>query len=259
MAKADGAAGTLGQLRVGMLADLVLRPWDTSRPPVTAELTVLAPPAALCPPDPILDGRRGAGPLPVGEVDGQPITAAHLRQLLAELDALCPGGLRAPAGGTMNIAVVDPASGALRAAFTRAELERLVRRGCLDHPDSHCTCPVLDRPAGVDRYRPTPAQSRFVRTRDRTCRQPGCYSRAAWADLDHVIPHARAGPTDCANLCCLCRRHHRLKTHADGWRFEMRPDGLLSVTTPSGVTRTTRPPGMRPQPEQRADDDPPPF
>jgi hypothetical protein len=79
-----------------------------------------------------------------------------------------------------------------------------------------------------------------------------------------VIPHGRGGPTDCANLCCLCRRHHRLKTHADGWRFEMRPDGLLSVTTPSGVTRTTRPPGMwppgaDPPPEQRPDDDAPPF
>src|SRR4051794_28204241 len=43
LAKADGAAGSIGQLRVGVLGDLVLRPWDTSRPPVTARLTVLAP------------------------------------------------------------------------------------------------------------------------------------------------------------------------------------------------------------------------
>jgi hypothetical protein len=43
----------------------------------------------------------------------------------------------------------------------------------------------------------------------------------------------------------LCRRHHRLKTHAPGWRFTMTADGVLSVTTPSGVTRTTRPPGLR--------------
>ncbi|WP_439957974.1 hypothetical protein [Modestobacter italicus] len=69
------------------------------------------------------------------------------------------------------------------------------------------------------------------------------------------------------NLCCLCRRHHRLKTHAPGWRYRMSPDGTLHVTTPSGVTRTTRPPGLRlpadlqlvstglaPDP-----DDPPPF
>jgi hypothetical protein len=49
MAKADGAPGALGQLRVGMLGDLVLRPWDTSRPTVTAEVTVLAPMDALRP------------------------------------------------------------------------------------------------------------------------------------------------------------------------------------------------------------------
>jgi hypothetical protein len=104
-----------------------------------------------------------------------------------------------------------------------------------------------------------------MRTRDRTCRQPGCGNRAAWADLDHVIPHGRGGPTDCANLCCLCRRHQRLKTHARGWLFVMLPDGTLSVTTPSGVTRTTRPPGMSPpgarSPQQHPApaDDPPPF
>ena len=51
--------------------------------------------------------------------------------------------------------------------------------------------------------------------------------------------------TDCDNLCCLCRRHHRLKTHARGWLYVMTPDGVLSVTTPSGVTRTSRPPGLR--------------
>ncbi|MGY1773866.1 hypothetical protein ACI8AX_21815, partial [Blastococcus sp. SYSU D00813] len=49
------------------------------------------------------------------------------------------------------------------------------------------------------------------------------------------------GETSCQNLCCLCRRHHRLKTHARGWVYRMAPDGTLTVTTPSGVTRTSRP------------------
>ena len=44
-------------------------------------------------------------------------------------------------------------------------------------------------------------------------------------------------------MCCLCRRHHRLKTHAPGWRFHLDVDGALRVTTPSGVTRISRPPG----------------
>jgi hypothetical protein len=117
------------------------------------------------------------------------------------------------------------------------------------------------------RYRPTPAQYRYGRTRDPTCRHPGCTSRAAWSDLDHVIPHGGGGATDCDNLCCLCRRHHRLKTHARGWRFALTPDGVLSVTTPSGVTRITRPPGLAWLAEHfgaesatgPGDHDPPPF
>jgi hypothetical protein len=199
------------------------------------------------------------------EVDGQPITAAHLRSLLEQLDAICPGGLQAPAGGTLDIALTDPTSGALRATVTRPELERLVRRGCADHPDGRCACPILDRPPPVNRYRPAPAQERFVSTRDRTCRHPGCHNDAAWADLDHVLPHSEGGATACENLCCLCRRHHRLKTHAPGWTFTMAPDGTLTVTTPSGVTRTTRPPGLRDpadssgRPQPPPDDDPPPF
>jgi hypothetical protein len=237
MAKAGGEPGTLGQLRVGVLGDLALRPWDTSRPPVTAELTVVAPLDAL---------RMSSPPQAVAEVSGQPITAAHLRELLRELDALCPGGLQAPSGGTLTVALVEPASGELRAAVTRPELERLARRGCGAHPGSDCECPVLDRPPPVGRYRPSASQRRFLRTRDRTCRHPGCANRAGWADLDHVVPHARGGPTDCANLCCLCRRHHRLKTHARGWRFALTADGVLSVTTPGGITRTTRPPGHSP-------------
>jgi hypothetical protein len=233
MAKADGDPTPLGRLRVGVLGDLTLRPWDTTRPSVTAHLTVLAPLDALS---------SGAGE--PAEVDGQPITAAHLRSLLEQLDALCPGGLQAPAGGTLDLALTNPASGALRATVGRGELDRLVRRGCPDHPTEPCACAVLDRPPPVNRYRPTPAQRRFGTTRDRTCRHPGCRNRAAWADLDHVVPHAEGGTTSCDNLCCLCRRHHRLKTHAPGWQFAMTSDGVLTVTTPSGVIRVTRPPGM---------------
>jgi hypothetical protein len=264
MAKADGAPEALGQLRVGVLGDLVLRPWDTSRPTVTAEVTVLAPLDALRPGSG-LHREAFRAPAPVGEVSGQPITAAHLRELLTQLDALCPGGLQAPVGGSLTIGIVEPDSGELRATVTRPELERLVRRGCPDHPTGACGCTVLDRPPAVNRYRPTPAHYRFMHIRDRTCRHPGCGNRAAWADLDHVIPHGRGGPTDCINLCCLCRRHHRLKTHADGWRFELHPDGQLSVTTPTGVTRSTWPPGMRssrataPTRGQPPPEDPPSF
>jgi hypothetical protein len=340
MLKADGDLRPIGQLRSLLAADLILRPWDTGRAPVTASLTVLAYLDALttqppprsgagrpgCPEHPAgptatagpgtgypehpagptatagpgtgagqdggRDAGRGAdgaaGDGQIGWVDGLPVTAAQLRGLLAGLNAVFPGGLRAPAGGSLDIALLDPATGALRATLTRPQLERLARRGCPRHPDhppgpdpaatqpdatgASCGCPVLDRPPPVHRYRPTPAQRRFIRARDRTCRHPGCRRPAARTDIDHVTAHADGGPTDCANLCCLCRRHHRLKTHAPGWTYRMRPDGVLQVTTPSGTTHTTRPPGLHlpddllltpigppTTGQQPPDDDPPPF
>src|SRR3954454_5247654 len=171
MLKADGDTRPLGVLRALVLEDLILRPWDTSRPPVTAQLTVTAPIHALRP------GTRA-----VADIDGQPITAGLLAEILQQLDAVCPGGLQAPAGGSLHVSLVEPVSGKLRAVVTRAELEALVKRGCPDHPGEPCECPVLDRPPDVDRYRPSAAQYRFVRTRDRTCRWPCCTNRAVWAD-----------------------------------------------------------------------------
>ncbi|MGY1774594.1 DUF222 domain-containing protein [Geodermatophilus sp. SYSU D00804] len=259
MLKADGDERPIGQLRTLVLADLLQRPWETDRPPVTAHLQVIATLAALT-------GRRGEA----GAVNGLPITAAHLRELLQQLDAL---GVRAPEGGSVTLALVDD-DGTLRATTTLDRLRRLARRGCPDHPaDADCECAVLDRPAETDGYEPSAKQQAFVHTRDRTCRFPTCGQRVGWADTDHVVPHATGGATDCANLCCLCRSHHRLKTFARGWRFHMSADGTLTVTTPSGITRTTRPPGLRPPPTEpgpppadpgppspaHPDDDPPPF
>jgi hypothetical protein len=254
MLKADGDTRPIGQLRAAVLHDLISRPWDTSRPAVTAHLQVLAPLASL----------TGRASTP-GEVDGLPITAAHLRALLTELDAL---GLRAPEGGSLTFAITDD-SGGLLATTPADALARLARRGCSDHPGGRCGCPLLGRPSAVDRYAPTDAQRRWVRTRDRTCRFPNCGRRVGFADLDHVVAHADGGETCCTNLCCLCRSHHRLKTFARGWRFRMDPDGTLHVTTPAGITRSTRPPGLEPPvtgparggppPDDSGALDPPPF
>jgi hypothetical protein len=249
--KEDGDTRPIGVLRAEVLADLVLRPGDTSRPPVTADLTIDAPLAALR--ERLADRLRAAGePAATATVDGQPITAAHLRELLAELDLL---GVRPSPAGTVQVAITGR-GGALLGTATFPELRLLAARGCAVHGFA-CDCEVLGVPPGVDRYRPSAAQRRFVTTRDRTCRHPGCANRAGWADLDHVVAHACGGQTTCTNLCCLCRRHHRLKTHARGWQFRMDPDGTLHVTTPGGVTRTTRPPAL--SPPGRDPDDPPPF
>jgi hypothetical protein len=251
----DGDPRPIGVLRAEVLAELVLRPWETSRPSVTAQLTIDAPLAALH------DRLTGPGTAaPTATVDGGAVTAAHLRELLGELELL---GVRqssvADGGSAVQVAVTGP-DGRLLGTATLPELRRLAARGCPTHGFA-CACALLGEPARTHRYRPTPAQRRFTTTRDRTCRHPGCTDRAGWADLDHVVAHAAGGPTDCTNLCCLCRRHHRLKTLARGWRFAMDPDGTLHVTTPSGITCTTRPPGLR-TPEVvlgRSDAGPPPF
>jgi hypothetical protein len=156
---------------------------------------------------------------------------------------------------------------------TLRELRLAARRGCPDHPAGDCGCPVLTRPEPTDAYAPGAGSSPPATAPGR---HPGCEARAGWADADHVLPHAAGGTTDCANLCCLCRRHHRLKTHAPGWTYAITPDGILTVRAPSGVTRTSRPPGLQltgprvvtrppdPRPDRHppaADpaDDPPPF
>ncbi|WP_342743445.1 HNH endonuclease signature motif containing protein [Geodermatophilus saharensis] len=226
MVKADGDPRPIGQLRTVVFADLLQRPWQAGVA-VTAHLQIVATLASLA-------GRSAQA----GEVNGLPITAAHLRALLRELDAL---GVQAPEGGTVTVALTDD-DGTLRATATLDRLRRLAARGCREHPDAECGCAVLDRPAGRDGYTPSAAQQAFVRTRDRTCRFPTCGQRVGWADADHVVPHAHGGATDCANLCCLCRSHHRLKTLARGWRFEMSPDGTLIVTTPRAPPA---PPGHR--------------
>jgi hypothetical protein len=259
MFKADGDPRPLGALRAHVLSALIRRPADNGLPAVAANLTITADLTAL-------DGTGSA----TGEVNGLPITATHLRDLLTRVGAL---GLTTPEGGSVSYALTDP-DGQLLATVTPAELARLARRGCPNHPDSPCNCAVLGPPPATSAYTPTARQRAFVTTRDRRCRFPNCGQRVGWTDLDHVTAHSCGGATDCTNLCCLCRSHHRLKTFAPGWRFRIDDDGTLHVTTPSGVTRHTRPPGLRagragpaaarspagpePPPTEPADD-PPPF
>jgi hypothetical protein len=246
LAKADGDERPIGQLRAELFSLLLRRPGGHGRPGVAAHLTITA----------ALDSLTGVS-VAAGSVNGLAITAAHVRELLARIGAL---GLACPEGGSLTLAITD-ADGRLLATTTAGELLRIAKTGCPDHPGGDCGCPVLGVPPARDGYSPSGRQERFVTTRDRTCRMPNCAQRVGWADLDHVIAHSCDGATSCTNLCCLCRSHHRLKTFARGWQFVMEPDGTLHVTTPSGVTRTTRPPGLRPPPPAPPPepDDPPPF
>jgi Domain of unknown function (DUF222) len=88
-------------------------------------------------------------------------------------------------------------------------------------------------------YRPGAALARAVRSRDGTCRFPGCATPARRTQLDHVIPFP-LGPTHPANLASLCATHHGFKHHA-GWTLAMTTEGICTWTAPDGRTHTTWP------------------
>jgi hypothetical protein len=95
---------------------------------------------------------------------------------------------------------------------------------------------------GRTRYRPPASLAEHVRTRDRTCRFPGCRQPAERCDLDHVVPYPD-GTTCDGNLGTECRHHHRLK-HEGGWRVDSAPGdpGALTWIDPTGHRYTTYPP-----------------
>ena len=76
-----------------------------------------------------------------------------------------------------------------------------------------------------------------VVARDRSCVYPGCRRPATWCDAHHIVPWARGGPTSLANLCLLCRYHHRvvhcfdlriIRSADNGcWQFEYADGSVL--------------------------------
>ena len=104
--------------------------------------------------------------------------------------------------------------------------------------------PMGEIPNGTEpQYRAATALDEFIRMRDLTCRFPHCDVPAHACDIDHRIPWP-AGPTHPANLRCLCRKHHLLRTFqggAAGWRDVQLPDATITWTSPTGHTYTTVP------------------
>lgn len=234
-AKKDGDTRPIGQIR-NEIYSLLVRGAAIGAHRARANITITA----------ALEALDDTSTEPA-DVAGFAITPAQLADLLRRVGAL---GLQTPEGGSLTFAITDE-DGALIATLSLADLQRQVRRGEGANP-----------PAATESYSPTAAQRELVDTRDRACRMPLCGQRAGWADHDHVVAHSAGGPTTCTNLCCLCRSCHRLKTLFKGWLFVMEPDGTLHVTTPSGVTRTSRPWTLRrrpPPPTPPPDEDPPPF
>lgn len=167
-----------------------------------------------------------------------------------------PGGAVAPTGAQVLVNVVataDTLSGKSQQpgyvegyGVIDADLVRELTASATRHL-------IVDLPseAGALTYHPPAALDRAVRCRDLTCRFPGCSRPARVCDIDHTIPFNHTDPgaggrTVLANLKCLCRKHHRLKTFhggITGWRDEQLPDGVVIWTSPTGKTYRTVPAG----------------
>jgi hypothetical protein len=67
---------------------------------------------------------------------------------------------------------------------------------------------------------------------------PYCHRPARSCDLDHVVAYDQNGPpgqTSTDNLACLCRLHHRMKTHS-GWSYYALVPGTFIWHSPHGHT-----------------------
>jgi hypothetical protein len=188
--------------------------------------------------DRTMDQRRADAlvELVTGEVDPPPTQL----NVVVPADVLCgtsdsPAWL--PGVGPMTSYEVRELAGINSESALRTTLRRLVvdpRTGTLVE-------------LSEKQYRPSAQLDRAVRSRDVTCRFPGCRRAALHStmaggtgtDLDHTVAWPQ-GPTSADNLAVLCRRHHRLK-HSPGWSVSLAPDGTMTWTTPAGRTYTSEP------------------
>ena len=230
---ADGEHRSLDQARADAMIDLIL-----GQATITTTLTLTLPAT--------LDPHRCDTPPTCGRRRDDAATATHAPGGTGGPDATghccCGGGGASSGAGRLlvrlpRIGIEVPRAGLIPST----DLAVL-----LTDPDTRIR-PALHDPAtgtltdlATRTYRPHTATATFVRTRDGTCRFPGCATPATRSHLDHITPHARGGPTHPTNLITLCQRHHRLKHHG-GWTLTMTPTGTATWTNGIGQQYLTHP------------------
>ncbi len=126
-----------------------------------------------------------------------------------------------------------------------ADIARQVTNGTTDTGcDQQWTYTIIDGDTGmpvttgITRRRPTAAQQRTIRARNRCCVFPGCRMPAKNCDIDHEVQVVDGGPTTTCNLAPLCRWHHT-KRHDVAWTYRKLPDHDHLWTSPLKHTYTT--------------------
>lgn len=69
---------------------------------------------------------------------------------------------------------------------------------------------------------------------DPVCGWFGCNLRAQIAQIDHLQPASRGGPTDAGNGKVMCKKHN-LHKHRHGYTVERLADGTIHITRPDGT------------------------
>jgi len=193
---------------------VLLVPWDASRgvPSGPAEL----PGFGLLDENDTMDLLRAAGDDPASRwcltVHGQDgAAAAHgCAPGRRTLDAVTGTGTAAGLAGRLGVRLTPLAAGACQHAHAEPG------------------------------YTPSRTLRHLIQARNTRCAAPGCAQPAAACDLDHTVPWQDSHLTCECNLSPLCRAHHQIK-QAHGWKLEQPEPGVLTWTSPSGLTRTVRP------------------
>jgi hypothetical protein len=242
----EDVAATMGQARADALVDLVLANVSVSTVvdlalPAGFATGALAP-AGSCPScgrgSASGDDQIAGGGVPAAHRAGGSVLEDHSTGVLvdADQDVEDPNMARLlrglPSVGVLDHRVGTQTSETIKAIL--ADPDTVFRRLVID-PDTGW---LLD--SGATTYHPGRHLAKTIRKRDVLCRFPGCATAARFCDLDHVIPFP-VGSTVLRNLACLCRRHHRLKTHGH-WSLAMSPDGVCTwVDRRTGQIHTTEP------------------
>lgn len=146
---------------------------------------------------------------------------------LGKLLAVMPAAMDLTALKGLEPATLDDGS-----ALSMTQLARLMCDSAVSRVVFSSNGEVID--VGREKRLFTPAQTRAVIARDRTCRYPGCSDTIAHGQIHHALPWQAGGGTDLANAVLLCWHHHSLVhremvtiSHHDGGFVFSRKDGTV--------------------------------